>query len=301
MKVLENTPAVLSLGKLCDENGYSYEWINGQKPHLIKNGIRIQCNTENFVLVVVPGLSASSSSGSDQLASRTLSRQERDGSTSFSSSSSSPTTTTSSDSETRERERGSRNLAKSCADLSCNHRKSTSHRSEMNGIAERAVRRIKEGTSAVPLQSGLDEQWWADSMECYCNLRNVQDLVADGKTPYERRFGEPFKGPIIPIGAMVEFHPISTRDEPEGVQLNRQNQKRKNFWSIQGDFICRHHSEPRVQLYGPKEETFTIPLKYSDVTRATRTNLDLLLQKRMDYWNVDVDQILGKDSRSSLY
>ena len=35
MKVLENTPAVLSLGKLCDENGYSFEWINGQKPHLI--------------------------------------------------------------------------------------------------------------------------------------------------------------------------------------------------------------------------------------------------------------------------
>ena len=35
MKVLENTPAVLSLGKLCDENGYSNEWSNGQKPHLI--------------------------------------------------------------------------------------------------------------------------------------------------------------------------------------------------------------------------------------------------------------------------
>ena len=41
MKVLENTPAVLSLGKLCGENGYSYEWINGQKTHLIKDGIRI--------------------------------------------------------------------------------------------------------------------------------------------------------------------------------------------------------------------------------------------------------------------
>ena len=46
MKVLENTPAVLSLGKLCDEHGYSYEWINGQKPHLIKNGNQIQCNTK---------------------------------------------------------------------------------------------------------------------------------------------------------------------------------------------------------------------------------------------------------------
>ena len=69
------------------------------------------------------------------------------------------------------------NLGKSCEDLSWNHRTSTPHRSETNGIAERAVRRVKEGTSAVLLQSGLDEKWWADSMECYCFLRNVQDLV----------------------------------------------------------------------------------------------------------------------------
>ena len=56
---------------------------------------------------------------------------------------------------------------------------------------------MKEGTSAVLLHSGLDEKWRADSMECYCLLRNVQDLLADGRTPDERRFGEPFKGPII--------------------------------------------------------------------------------------------------------
>ena len=62
MKVLEDTLAVLSLGKLCDEHAYSYEWINGQKPHLNKNGIRIQCNTENFVPNVVLGLSTISSS-----------------------------------------------------------------------------------------------------------------------------------------------------------------------------------------------------------------------------------------------
>ena len=100
MKVLENMPAVLSLGKLCDENGYSYEWINGQKPHLIKNGIRIQCNTENFIPIVVPGLSGSSS-GSYQSTSKTPSRQESHCSSSSSSSSSSPTI---SDDETREKE-----------------------------------------------------------------------------------------------------------------------------------------------------------------------------------------------------
>ena len=34
-----------------------------------------------------------------------------------------------------------------------------------------------------------------------------------GKTPCERRFGEPFKGIIIQSGAMAEYHPISIRDQ----------------------------------------------------------------------------------------
>ena len=105
------------------------------------------------------------------------------------------------------------NLAKPGEDLSWNHCTSTPHRSETNGIAERAVRRVKEGTSAVLLQSGLNENWWADSMECYTYLRNVTDLLSDGKTPYERRFGQPFKGPIIPFGSLVEYYTISAKDQ----------------------------------------------------------------------------------------
>ena len=38
-------------------------------------------------------------------------------------------------------------------------------------------------------------------MECKTYLRNIQDLLSDGKTPYQRRFGEPFEGPIIPFGS----------------------------------------------------------------------------------------------------
>ena len=568
MKVLDNTPAVLSLGKLCDENGYSYEWINGQKPHLIKDGIRIICNTENFVPIVVPGLSSSSSASSS--ASRTPIKQE---SHSSSSSWSSPSSPTVGDLSVREREdvtnsdispvpvselvddrtgkpeetqankapetnkkkttieRGnpcgdseilewlqefreilvddeillqggshassshevsleptfkrredlgkhsvythfpkdrnceickrtkitrapcrrrngeavpravnfgdtitadhkvlsdnceSRNnhryavvvqdlatqwiqaypcknktsqetqrslqkfleperkpkviytdnsleFGKTCEDLSWNHCTSTPHRSETNGIAERAVRRVKEGTSAVLLQSGLKESWWADSMECYTYLRNVTDLLSDGKTPYERRFGQPFKGPIISFGSLVEYHPITAKDQSRIHQFgkkvlpglflgyalyaggiwkgdvliadleeletmdaseiysNRLNAKEvifpkqrefifpiadgriktpgrdqelrtstlvrhrpiqgesnidflgeserslpqphdslpdageaiNDFWSMSGNFINRHHVEPRVKLYLPREESFPIPL-----------------------------------------
>ena len=104
-------------------------------------------------------------------------------------------------------------FGKACEDLSWNHCTSTPHRSETNGIAERAVRSVKEGTSAVLLQSGLNESWWADSMECYSYLRNVTDLLSDGKTPYERRFGQPFKGLIVPFGSLVEYHPFTAKNQ----------------------------------------------------------------------------------------
>ena len=69
-------------------------------------------------------------------------------------------------------------FGKACEELSWTHCTSTPHRSETNGIAERAVRRIKEGTSAVLLQSGLDDKWRADSMECCCYLRNIQSVCS---------------------------------------------------------------------------------------------------------------------------
>ena len=35
VKLLDDTPAVLSLGKICEDDGYSHEWTSGQKPQLI--------------------------------------------------------------------------------------------------------------------------------------------------------------------------------------------------------------------------------------------------------------------------
>ena len=61
-----------------------------------------------------------------------------------------------------------------------------------------------------------------------------------------------------------------------------------DFGSMSGSYIFRHHVEPRVKLYSPREESFPIPLKYNDVTRTTHTNLDVKQEKRIDdYWNID--------------
>ena len=236
-------------------------------------------------------------------------------------------------------------------------------------------------------------------MECYTYLRNVKDLLSDGKTPSERRFGQPFKGPMIPFASLVEYYPTTAKDqsrihqsgkkvlpglflgyalyaggilkgdvlvadleELETMDASEIYSKRFNakevifpkekgefmfpiadgriktpggdqelrtstlirhrpvrgegqrdflgeserslpqphdslpvageamhdFWSMSGSFIYRHHVEPRVKLYWPREESFPIPLKYIDVSRTTHTNLDVQQEKRIDDdWNID--------------
>ena len=53
-------------------------------------------------------------------------------------------------------------------------------------------------------------------------------------------------------GEAEESQPTESRDDEEIPE---------DFWSIQGNFIYRHHIDPRIQLYVPREESFPIPLK----------------------------------------
>ena len=50
-------------------------------------------------------------------------------------------------------------------------------------------------------------------MECYTNLRNVQDLLFDGKFHMRDVMGNHLKGPIIPFGSLVEYHPKTAKDQ----------------------------------------------------------------------------------------
>ena len=247
------------------------------------------------------------------------------------------------------------------------------------------------------LQSGLDENWWADSMECYTYQQNVQDLLSDGTTPYERRFGQPFKGPIIPFGSLVEYHHFAAKGQSRIHQFGKkvlpglflgyalyagriwkgdvlvadleelemmdaseiyskrltakkvifprekgecnfsnrrwtnQNSRRRSgtenihldtaatnfeekvtlpppqdsfpdageainvFWSVSGNFVCRHHVEPRVKLYSPREESFPIPLKYIDFSRTTHTKMEVKQERRIDDdWNIEGSRDLSE-------
>ena len=99
---------------------------------------------------------------------------------------------------------------------------------------------------------------------------------------------------------MIREHPIRGEDhvdflgESEGSLLPPHDsfphagEAINDFWSMSGNFIYRHHIEPRVKLYSPREESFPIPLKYIDVSRTTHTNLDVEQERRIDdCWNID--------------
>ena len=101
-----------------------------------------------------------------------------------------------------------------CEDFRWNHDESTPHRSETNGTAERAVRRVKKkGTASVVVHSGISDGWWSEAVESCCYLRHMQDTFADGGTQYEQRFNAPCDGPIWPLGARILYNTVSQKDK----------------------------------------------------------------------------------------
>ena len=63
---------------------------------------------------------------------------------------------------------GSGELEAACKAMQVKPDTSTPYRPETNGVAERAVRRVTEGTRSVLLQSGLPHRWWAEAAKCFC-------------------------------------------------------------------------------------------------------------------------------------
>ena len=87
----------------------------------------------------------------------------------------------------------------------------------------------------------------------------------------------PYRGKIPSDG---EYQ--SDSEELEPTVPAEDVETRNDCWTVQGDFMYRHHIEPRVRISLPKEETLPIPLKYIDVTRSTHTDLDVMQQKSID-------------------
>ena len=82
--------------------------------------------------------------------------------------------------------------------------------------------------------------------------------VADGTSKLSGRDYE-FREPNLRREQTVRSEDLSGRlqggpGQSQPTESKDDAEARAGFWSIQRDFICRHHNEPRIQLYVPKEE-----------------------------------------------
>ena len=126
VQLLEETPAVLPPGKLCKDHGYSCEWVSGQEPRLTQNGNSSICKTDNFVPLVVPGISVNSgsSSSSTSLPQESLrpEAEQASGNRAASSSSSGSEFDRSDEQATRRQERCERSVGRSSIFVTGFHR-----------------------------------------------------------------------------------------------------------------------------------------------------------------------------------
>ena len=155
------------------------------------------------------------------------------------------------------------------------------------------------------LAADIDELEMMDATEIYSERLNAKEVIfpkengefifpiADGRSKLSGGDQE------LRTPTLIREHPIRGESHldflgelqgslapphdsfPDGEAIN-------DFWSMFGNFIYRHHVEPRVKLCSPREESFPIPPKYIDVSRTTHTNLDVKQEKRIDdSWNID--------------
>ena len=81
------------------------------------------------------------------------------------------------------------------------------------------------------------------------------------------------------------------RKTPHASEASRPiNEADPDYWTVSGDMLTRHHVRERTQLYQPSElDGCPIPLKYIDVTRETRTSLDVAEEAQIrDIWDPKV-------------
>ena len=176
VQILDDTP-VLLLGKLCDEHGCFYKWVSGKQPrltkqgkkkHILQNGrFRTSCCPwiVEFFYISIAGETKSSTrevnlwykilplSGFNLIrAKQKQTSQETEKSLrKFLEPSEKPNIYAD----------NSLAIGKSCEDLTWNHRTSAPHRSETNGVAERAVRRVRGNVCcAVAIRLGWKMVGW---------------------------------------------------------------------------------------------------------------------------------------------
>ena len=112
----------------------------------------------------------------------------------------------------------------------------------------------------------------------------------------DHEFREPTQRREQPVGSEALSGELQGEQEgPQPTETKDDAEAQRDFWSIEGDFIYRHHIEPRVQVCVVcRKKKSLFHWKNIDVTRSTHTNLDVMRETRTnDCWRTLSDSWTG--------
>ena len=113
-----------------------------------------------------------------------------------------------------------------------------------DGIAERAVRRVKEGASAVLLQSGLNESWWQIpwNVTPICETSQIYSLM--GRRPMKDVLGNHLMDRLFHF-----VHWLSITLELRKISHASINLERKFYLDCSSDMLCTRGEFGRVTYW----------------------------------------------------
>ena len=80
---------------------------------------------------------------------------------------------------------GAPEIVKAGRNLRTCHDTSTPYRSATNGVAEREIRNVLEGTRTLLEHSGLPTSYWPYSSRCFCHHANIH--MVEGDSAWDKR------------------------------------------------------------------------------------------------------------------
>ena len=106
-------------------------------------------------------------------------------------------------------------MKKAATTLGLRHRNSTPGVPQTNGIVEREVRRILDGTRSALLHAGFPTRWWSWAIQHFCWAYNFTNRPSRA-SPFVERSGGPFNGLTVPFGALVYAipTPVQKKNRP---------------------------------------------------------------------------------------
>ena len=102
---------------------------------------------------------------------------------------------------------GAPEIVKAGKNLRTCHDTSTRYRSAMNGLAEREIKHVLEGTRTLLEHSGLPTTYWPYASRCFCHHANIRMVGGDSAWHKRHKQGY-FKGEVIRFGALIDFRSL---------------------------------------------------------------------------------------------